>query len=165
MANKLRIMIDANILVAGVGWPRFSSEVLRHAVKGDCQLVLSPRIVEEARKAISEISPERLDSFDEVLETTEYEEVVSPTDEDIESNIDLVRDPKDVHVALAAIQAKVDYLVTQDKDLTALDDSTKKLRDALAIVLPGTFLRESMGWTSEALETIRNRKWGDLGNS
>jgi predicted nucleic acid-binding protein len=41
-ATDLRVMVDANILIAGVVWPRFPYEVLRHALKGDCQLILSP---------------------------------------------------------------------------------------------------------------------------
>lgn len=32
----------------------------------------------------------------------------------------------------------------------------------MKVVLPGTFLREHMGWTSEALETIGKRDWGEL---
>jgi predicted nucleic acid-binding protein len=46
--DKLRVMVDANVLFAGTLWPRFPYEVLRHAVLGDYQLVLSSRIIDEA---------------------------------------------------------------------------------------------------------------------
>lgn len=57
------------------------------------------------------------------------------------------------------------FFITQDKDLTAQDESTETLRKLLNILLPGTFLREQMGWTSEQLETIRKRTWADLERS
>lgn len=38
-------MVDANVLVSALGWPRFPDEVIQHAVKDDYQLVLSPRII------------------------------------------------------------------------------------------------------------------------
>ena len=52
--------------------------------------------------------------------------------------------------------------MTQDKDFTDQDDSTAELHRRLNIMLPGTFLREYMGWTSEALEVVRTRTWQDL---
>lgn len=33
--NPLRAMVDANVLIAGTAWPRFSYEVLSHAAQGD----------------------------------------------------------------------------------------------------------------------------------
>jgi predicted nucleic acid-binding protein len=71
-----------------------------------------------------------------------------------------VRDPKDIHVALAAISAKVDFLVSSDKDFT---DPDQPIRQKINILLPGAFLRVHMGWTSERLEAIRTRTWKDLG--
>jgi len=67
-----------------------------------------------------------------------------------------------VAVALAAIVAKADYLVSEDKDLTVQDETTAELRRHVKVMLSGTFLREVMGWTSEQLEAIRHRKWSDI---
>jgi predicted nucleic acid-binding protein len=83
----------------------------------------------------------------------------------MERNADLVRDPKDVPIALAATSAKVDYLVTNDRDLTAQDETTAALRARIQPISVGRFLREVMGWESEALERIRKRKWGELPSS
>jgi putative PIN family toxin of toxin-antitoxin system len=157
--KKLRVLIDANVLFSGSAWPRWNYEVLRHAVAGDFQLVLSPRIIEEAQKAIAEIAPKEASRFVAILEATQYEAVATPTDEQIEANSKLVRDPKDIHVALAAINAKVDYLVSLDKDLT---EPGEPIHQHVNVLLPAVFLRDYMGWTSEQLEAIRNRKWSDL---
>lgn len=162
MTEKLRVMIDANILVAGSLFPRFPYEVLRHAVIGDYQQILTEKIIQEATEAIAKINVTRLPSFEKLLTTLNYDFVATPKDEEIIQNQDLIRDPKDVHVALAPIQASVDFLITQDKDFTARDATTEKLHQQLKILLPGTFLREYLGWSSEALEKIRHRKWQDM---
>ena len=76
--------------------------------------------------------------------------------------MDLVRDPSDVPVALAAINAKVDYLDSEDKDLTVQGNTTARMRHRLTVLISGTFLREVMGWSSEDLERIWQRNWRDI---
>jgi predicted nucleic acid-binding protein len=63
-SSKLRVMVDANILIAGTGWPRFPYEVLKHAVQGDFILVLSPLVIEEARLHIKRLIPDMLERFE-----------------------------------------------------------------------------------------------------
>ncbi len=65
-------------------------------------------------------------------------------------------------MALAALNAGVDYLVSEDKDLTAQDESTTKLRGELSVMISGAFLREVMHWSSEELEKVRHRTWRDI---
>jgi predicted nucleic acid-binding protein len=151
-------MVDANILIAGSVWFRFPYEVMRHALKKDYQLVLTPFIIAEVRKHLLKSFPENVPRFEQFLEDSSYEEIPTPTKEDIQAHHDLIRDPDDIAIALAAISAKVDFFITQDKDFTDQDESTEKIHSKLNIILPGTFLREQMGWTSEALEKISKRK-------
>lgn len=155
-------MTDANILFSGVAFPRWPREVLRHAVEGDYKLVLCPIVIEEARRNLQKRYPERVANLDEFLELVEYELVSDPSLDDINVNKNLVRDLSDVAVALAAIVAKADYLISEDKDLTVQDETTEELRKHLKVMVSGTFLREVMGWTSEELEAIRHRKWSDV---
>ena len=157
--GKFRILVDANVLFAGTLWPRFPYEVLQHAVSGDYQLLLSPRIITEARVAITRVAPSATRRFADLLLATRFEVVQTPVDEEIAAHPNLVRDLKDIHVALAAINANADYLVTQDKDLT---EASEPIHQYVSVLLPGTFLRQHMGWTSEALEAIRHRTWDDL---
>jgi hypothetical protein len=65
---------------------------------------------------------------------------------------------------VTAINAEVDYFVSEDKDFTDGDQTTAKLHQRLTVMLSGTFLRHVMGWTGEELEAIRNRTWSDLGD-
>ena len=56
---ELRVMLDANILIAGSVWPRWPYEVLQHALRGDFRLVLSEYVIQQARHA----HPETLSSL------------------------------------------------------------------------------------------------------
>src|SRR5690606_28361812 len=109
---SLRVMVDANVLVAGLGWPRWPYALLQHAVAGDFQLVLSPFVIAEARHHLKRVVPAALPSLDEFLALSDYEAVADPTPEEIVVQQHIVRDPKDVPVALAAIKAQVDCLVS-----------------------------------------------------
>lgn len=160
--KKPRALTDANVLFSGSAFPRWPYEVLRHALAGDIQLVLCPLVIDSARRHLRKQFPEHLDRFEAFLERAEYELVTDPSREAIEANPNLVRDLSDVGVALAAIAAKVDFLVSEDKDLTVQDETTAELRSHLKVFLSGTFLREVMGWSSDRLESIRHRKWEDL---
>lgn len=57
------------------------------------------------------------------LADCDYELVPDPNPQEVSRNAGLVRDPKDIPIALSAINAEVSYLVTNDKDLTAEDSS------------------------------------------
>lgn len=162
MPDKLRVMVDANVLIAGVVWPRWPFEVLRHARHGDFRLVLSRRVIGEARRIIQNRFPNYSEPFEAFLQACDYELADEPSKDQIAANLTLVRDPADVPIALTAINAGVDVYVTSDRDFTDRDESTEKLHQRLTILLPGTFLREHMGWTSEELEAARNRSWRDL---
>ena len=159
---ELRVMVDANILIAGIIWPRWPYEILRHAIKKDFRLVLSHFVIQQARRRISQRFPNYLDRFEDSLESTDYELIGDPSLEEISQNRNLVRDPTDIPLALAAINAKVDYLVSEDKDLTDPGETTEQLHEQLNVLISGTFLREVMGWPSDEIEEVRGRKWEDL---
>ncbi len=156
------MFLDANFLLAGIVFPRWPWEILRHALRGDFRLVLSPYVIRQARRRIAQRFPEFLDGFDEFLLRCPYELVPDPTPEEVQAHIGLVRDETDVPVALAAIRAGVDYLVSEDKDLSANDETTAELRRRIRVLISGTFLREVMGWSPEELEAIRHRTWEEV---
>jgi predicted nucleic acid-binding protein len=161
--EKTRVMLDANVLIAGTIWPRWQYAILQHAIKGDFQLVLAPLIIEAARRHIIDIDAKQLPRFEQFLADCSFELVDNPTRREVEQNRNLVRSAADVPIALAAINSKVDYFVTYDRDFTDEDETTEKIRQALpGIMMPPVFLREVMGWTSEELEEIRDRDWEDF---
>jgi predicted nucleic acid-binding protein len=160
--QPLRVMADANVLIAGILFPRWVHEFLRHALREDFKLVLSAQTIREARERVARGTLTQQQALERFLTDCEYEPVPDPSREEVEKNAGLVRDPKDIPLALAAINAGVDYLVTNNKDLTAEDETTAALRQRIQPIIVGRFLREVMGWESEELERIRKRNWSDL---
>jgi predicted nucleic acid-binding protein len=159
----LRVAVDANVLIAGFGWPRWPYEVLRHAEQGDFVLVLSPIVIDEARNRIRRNLPTALEDFELFLAAVAYEEAPVPSQEEIATHRAFVRQAKDVPIALSIRAARVDYFVTYDRDFTDQDETTATVRQAIpGIILPPVFLRDVMGWTSEELETIRYREWPEM---
>src|SRR5437764_5924683 len=160
---KARVMLDTTMLVAGSGWPRWQREVLLAGLRGEVQLVLSPYVLDQARRLLRKRFPGHLERFEAFVSLAPFELVADPSTEDLALHEGLVRDETDLPIVLAAISAQVDYLVSEDKDLTAQDATTAELREHLRVLIPGTFLREVMGWSGEQLEQLRGRTWEDLG--
>ncbi len=160
--GKLRVFVDANILVAGTVWPRWPYEVLQYALREDFTLIVSLYVLTEARRTLAARFPGEMDRFEAFLTTCDYTVANTPTAEAVIAHAYLVRDIADVPVALAAIEAGAEYLVSEDKDLTTRDESTAELRRRLTVYLSGTFLREVMGWSTGQLEAARGRRWQDL---
>lgn len=162
--EKPRVFLDANVLLAGSAFARWPYEILEHATNGDFHLVLSPLVIQQARQHLQRRYPKHLDRFERFLRTTVYELVPDPTLTEVDAQRQLVRDFSDVPVALSAIAAGVDYLVSEDKDLTEQNVTTAELHRRVKVLISGTFLREVMGWTSAQLEALRHRTWDDIAN-
>ena len=148
-------MVDANILFAAVGWKRWPYYVLKHAAVGDYQLVLSERIIEEAAEEIAAKLPGKAAQFRRMVASLKPEIVPEPSAKQVSRNQSLLPDPEDVPIALAAINGRVDYFISEDKHFTNRSEPTAALRRRLRIRLSGTFLREVMKWTSEQLDDVR----------
>ncbi len=161
--RPLRVMADTNVLISGVIFPRAAYEFLRHALRGDFVLVLSKQILAEVHRWMQNKATSLQRAAMEIfLEEGSYKVVPDPSAEEVNRNAALVRDPKDVPVALAALKAGVDFLVSNDLDLIAQDETTALLRRRLSPMSVGTFLREVMGWSPEELEAIRHRTWEEV---
>lgn len=106
-------MLDANILIAAFVRPRGSYALLEAARAGRLKLVLCPYVVKEAWRMISRAFRGRAEGFERLLEETEMAPDADPAE--IARNAGLVSDPADIPVALAALAAGVEYLVTSDR--------------------------------------------------
>ncbi len=160
--EKPLVFLDANVLLAGSAFARWPYEILEHGTNEDFRLVLSPLVINQARQHLQRRYPQHLGRFEKFLFDTAYELVPDPTTEEIDAHRQLVRDFSDVPVALSVMAAGVDFLVSEDKDLTEHNETTAELHHRVKVLISGTFLREVMGWTSERLEAIRHRTWDDI---
>ena len=159
VSTKYRVMVDTTVLLAGTVWPRWPYEVLQHALRGDFELVLSQTVIQEAVRVIGEKFPGYAQDFESFLAECDHIEIPAPPSEEVLANQGLMRDINDVPIAIAAISAGVDCFVSEDKDFTSRDQANAELHQKLTVMLPGTFLRQVMGWTSDELEAIRARTW------
>ncbi len=161
--KPLRVMLDVTVLIAGSGWPRWPHEVLLAALRGDFELVLSPYLIQQARRVINtRFSAIHLSRFEEFLGEVSFVLAPDPSPEDLAIHAGLVRDETDLPFLLSAIAANVDVLVSEDKDLTQQGAISRHPDPPLVIVLSGTFLWQYMGWTSDDLEKVRGRIWKDV---
>ena len=156
------VFIDANVLIRGLTLPRLPFEVLRAGVLGQVQLVTSRTTLGRARFYIETRFPTQLERFERFLHTGVIGVVEDPSEGVIRMYPNPVRDEDDVPVALAAIQAGAEYLVSTDPDLTVVDKSTEELRRRIIPIRPGDFLKEVLGWTSTELSRIEMRTWAAL---
>ncbi len=152
-------MLDTMVLLAGTIWPRFPYEVLRHAARGDFQPVLSPFLLAQARRKFRDRFAAYADQFETFLRDLAYEGVPDPLPTEVAAQLHLMRDQTDVPVGLAAINAEVDYLVSDDKDFTSQD---QPIHDKLRILQSGTFLHDVIGLTHEELDRIKRRTWTEI---
>ena len=58
--RRLRVFADANVLIRGVTFPRYPYEILRLAARHKIVLVLSPLVLDDARRYLAELFPEHL---------------------------------------------------------------------------------------------------------
>ncbi len=96
VAKPPRVMVDTTVLFAGTGWPRWSYEVLRHALMGDFQLVLSPFVISQVRRNLVEKLPNQVQAFERWLALVPFESVRDPEPEEVMDNRHLVRDVSDI---------------------------------------------------------------------
>lgn len=152
--------LDANVLIAGIRWPRWPHEVLLAALRREYRLVLTELVLRQARSHLEHARDRR--ALDVVLQASNCEILANPTLADVRANTGLIRSERDVAIALSLMQGAVPILVTSDRDFTDPGAASSRLTDVVRIMLPGVFLRDVLGWTSESLEAIRRRTWDDV---
>jgi hypothetical protein len=134
---------------------------MRVATGRSFDVLLPEQVIEEVRR---NLSPDRLDAFEEFLDGMAYELLRTPTAW-ADSDVDLVRSLKDLPIAIALLEAGVDIFVTNDRDFTDTGATAARFGERVRVMLPAVFLRDIMGWSPGDLEAIRNRTWDELPES
>jgi uncharacterized protein len=139
--ERLSAVIDTKLLVSGLLLKHGTSFAIVNAIrKSAFTPVISDPLYQEYQEVLVRpkfaekygVTPEEVADLLLVIALTAYK--VSP-----EGSLPVpVRDQKDEEVLAAAIAGKVDYLVTNDRDLLTLRDTPAL--GSLKIVTPGEFL-------------------------
>ena len=136
----MRLFLDASVIFAAALSPKGASrEIIRLALQGDIQIVLSIVVIEEARRNLARKAPEALPLFEAFLEALPYE-CVDPSAAEVRAMAAHVV-LKDAPIVAAAHRARVDMLVSLDrKHLVGVPGLEQVARTK--IVLPADALRE-----------------------
>jgi hypothetical protein len=159
VAADRRAGLDANVLIAGIMLPRWPHEVMRAAIERQFRPVLPEQVVTEARRHLTPVQSRELDRF---ISQSDCERLAMPPPDVVANNLDLVRSAKDVAIALALLDGRVDVFVTSDRDFTDEGATAARFNERVRTMLPPVFLREVLGWSSGDLEAIRSRTWEDI---
>ena len=152
MTRSTRVVFDCNTFLQALASPNGpAGRCVQLAIDGKVELFLSPTVVEELHDVASRakviaklhLSPDRTQEFIEVIEVTAT--VLAGFPEPFVYQ----RDPDDAHYVNLAVAAKAKLIVSRDKDLLDLMDSTKPQAadfqarfPLLRILDPVSFLRE-----------------------
>lgn len=107
---------------------------------------VSEQVLVETERAVARKLPQALPTFREALRSTSLRIVPDPTPEQVMAHHNLISHQTDVPIVLAAMQARVDYLVTLNRR-HFIDDPGVAVRSGLRIGTSGAALT----WVRECL--------------
>jgi putative PIN family toxin of toxin-antitoxin system len=134
----VRVLIDTNILISAVLFPQsVPAQAYMKAVAPPHDAVVCDYSMDELRRVYNRKFPHRIPDFERfVAQLALSVEIVStPPCEEQARNEDAIRDINDRPILRAAIAAKVDAIITGDKDFIESDIAHP------AIVTAAEFLR------------------------
>ncbi len=119
---NLRVVLDTNVLVSGLAYPRGTpGQIVAAWKQGAITVVLSRYILNETARVLPCLPRVQL-SVDEIRDLIDslifMAELVEP---EIDAGWE-IRDRADAPILGTLLAAKADYLVTGDKDLLALEN-------------------------------------------
>lgn len=110
----MRIFMDSSVIFSAAYSPHgHARDLLKAAMRGDLEIVMSPTVVEETRRNLFESAPETLRYLGLVLANLSPE-MVRPTKAEVLAASELTA-MKDAPIIAAAKRAGVEMLVTLDK--------------------------------------------------
>jgi hypothetical protein len=130
---------------------------MRASLRDHFDLALPAQVILETRRHL--VHPSQIAALQFSLDRSAYEELPMPPPSLVRQHPDLVRSEKDVPIALPLLQGGVDIVVTSDRDFTDPGATAERFRERVQVMLPAVFLRDVLGWSSDALEAIRHRTW------
>ena len=131
----LRILLDTNVYISAILFKGKPRQILQELVDERVTAFTSNEILKELEDTLSKPKFKLTNDFVQIVltEIRDITKLISTSP--LKNYLDL-RDRNDYHILEAAFSAKIDYLITGDKDLLSL----KKISE-FKIVSPEEFLR------------------------
>ena len=144
---KFNIFLDSSALIAGAISESGAAHLLLNLGESqDIALTVSELVIIESERAMAKKAPSNLNDLRSLIKSSNLRIVDNPAKEEVEANLYLINDPNDVPILLAAMKARVDYLVTHNRK-HFLDDPKVTEISGLRIGTPGdvlAWLRENL---------------------
>ena len=122
--KQISAILDTNIIISGfISAKGTPAKALNKLIKGSFLLVTSKKLIEEFKEVINRPKIKNkynIDSKEIDMFITSLQELAKIIPGKIEVKVS--RDPKDDMFLSCALEGKVDYLVTGDKDLLTLNE-------------------------------------------
>ncbi len=109
-------------------------------------IVISEQVIAETEYALARKAPQALIYFREAVRLTNILIVRDPSRQDLAAYQDIIRDPTDVPIVVAAMRAEVDFLVTLNRR-HFIDDPQVAARSGLRIGTAG----DALAWVRDML--------------
>ena len=130
--------VDTSVLfAASYSSSGASREIIRLALQGKVQLVISDDVLQEAERNLGARYPAALEVFHQIIQAVPFEKV-TPTTEDVQQAAAYTAS-KDAHIIAAAKRAQVDFLVSLDRRHLVGQPHVAQ-RSGLKIILPEQLL-------------------------
>lgn len=134
------LFLDSSALFAGVISATGAVRVLLVLAEIDrITITISEQVLTETERAIARKIPTALNNLRQTILASHVQIVRSPSPADVRTQMDMISHPADVPIVLAAMQAKVDYLVTLNR-VHFIDDPGVASKSGLRIGTPGDAL-------------------------
>jgi predicted nucleic acid-binding protein len=145
--SKSKLFFDSSALIAGVHSSTGAARVLMvMSEMGEIQLLISEYVIVETERALARKAPLALPYFRQALKDANIKIVDDPPEKDVQDNLYLMTDAEDIPILLAAMQARVDYLVSHNRK-HFLDDPNVAEKSGLRIGAPG----DALAWVRQQM--------------
>jgi putative PIN family toxin of toxin-antitoxin system len=119
----MRLVLDPGVLIAAVIAPHgVCGQLLRRCLDGECEMVVSPALLDELEEVLLRRRFRRYLGEEEVRQFVHLVAAAAELVADPAAQPGLTRDPDDDYLVALAWAASVDALVSGDADLTSLPD-------------------------------------------
>ena len=144
------LFLDSSALFAAiVSADGAARALLLLAEAGRVRLLISEQVIAETERAIARKAPGALAEVRQAIFQSQARILSDPDPQDVVEHLDWMADPTDVPILLAAMHARVDYLVTLNRR-HFLDDPQVAQRSGLRIGTPG----DALAWIRRQLSQV-----------
>jgi len=143
--SRVNLFLDSSVLFSGIVSASGTARALLLLAGTEHVIVtISEQVVTETERALARKAPRALSDLRRAILASKAQIVRDPSPKDVEAHLNLISHPADVPILLAAMNARVDYLVTLNRK-HFLDDPGVARKTGLRIGTSGEALARVRG--------------------